>query len=306
MPLPRTTITASQLHRGDVICKIRSVETLAEVHEIHWLSKETAEQIGGQIKVRTSTICPDVDGALRDKEDELLFSKDDPLDVEPYFDPDCHRDCLTEYVVVFAWREANDTAYGKKTDRRKICSVLATDRDAAESLARAKLKLTPMFDGTTDRSGWDHESTQRYDVDAPIVLEIYKPKPGDIESGLIVFSRYRRIGEVFEDLAEALRKNDMIDEYMSGCEAWSATGGLTMASPWPADVRWICAYPVTGGSEGHYVHIGVILDGEERKAEGGQWIYGPRKEIALFLVKTFQGWSHACAIANAAARLLGA
>jgi len=61
--------------------------------------------------------------------------------------------------------------------------------------------------------------------------------------------------------------------------------------PWPA-YRRIAAFPITGGSEGHYVHLG-ILDADNRFT-------------CIGLAKTFQGWDHACWISATAARLLRA
>jgi len=61
----------------------------------------------------------------------------------------------------------------------------------------------------------------------------------------------------------------------------------------PADFRWVACYPVTGGSEGHYIHVDLILnDGTTR------W--------PMFAGKTFLGWAKACEIANFCAKELGA
>lgn len=61
----------------------------------------------------------------------------------------------------------------------------------------------------------------------------------------------------------------------------------------PVDFRWVACYPVTGGSEGHYIHVDLILkDGTTR--------------LPLFLGKTFLGWAKACEIANFCAEALAA
>lgn len=58
--------------------------------------------------------------------------------------------------------------------------------------------------------------------------------------------------------------------------------------------RWIAVYPVTGSSEGHYIHVDLIhqTDREEFRTP-------------LFLVKTFMGHAAAVAVAAELSRLLG-
>jgi len=58
--------------------------------------------------------------------------------------------------------------------------------------------------------------------------------------------------------------------------------------------RWIACYPVTGGSEGHYVHVDAILQ-----------LQGQSRIVPLFLIKTFAGHAAARQIADACARILG-
>ncbi len=67
---------------------------------------------------------------------------------------------------------------------------------------------------------------------------------------------------------------------------------------WPERYRWIACYAVTGNSEGHYIHIDVMLDGVGMDNRHTAHMVG--------LCKTFQGWEHACQIANAAGRILQA
>ncbi len=98
---------------------------------------------------------------------------------------------------------------------------------------------------------------------------------------------------------------------------------------WPKDYSRVVVFPVTGGSEGHYIHIAVIapIDPEAiQKALNavrldssplaktvdrhlGEFFLFLRRHQGiqdLALAKTFRGWGHACRIANAAATLLGA
>lgn len=51
--------------------------------------------------------------------------------------------------------------------------------------------------------------------------------------------------------------------------------------------RWIACYAVTGGSEGHYVHVDRIWDPDDYN----------RQLEHLITIKTFGGYDEACAIA---------
>jgi len=62
--------------------------------------------------------------------------------------------------------------------------------------------------------------------------------------------------------------------------------------------RWIACYAVTGGSEGHYVHVDRIW---ARDAYKGELVHEP-----LFLAKTFGGYARACQIAALLGERLGA
>lgn len=66
----------------------------------------------------------------------------------------------------------------------------------------------------------------------------------------------------------------------------------------PDHYRWIACFPVTGGSEGYYMHLEVFTQGIGigGKVEGVQHIA---------LAKTWT-WDNACAVCNATAKLLGA
>lgn len=97
------------------------------------------------------------------------------------------------------------------------------------------------------------------------------------------------VSEVFEYVKERLLKDyatgheeygGIIDEYFS-CSA----DGL-----WPYRSRWIAVYAVTGGSEGHYVHVDSLDN------EGGREL--------LFLARTFRGYDHAMEIAKALGKIL--
>src|SRR5262249_40066126 len=53
-----------------------------------------------------------------------------------------------------------------------------------------------------------------------------------------------------------------IDEYFHGPDRLDRNGGERV----PKDWRWLACYPVTGGSEGHYVHVEFASEVEEVSA----------------------------------------
>ena len=63
----------------------------------------------------------------------------------------------------------------------------------------------------------------------------------------------------------------------------------------PHNWNWIACYPVSGTSEGHYVHCDFIVD----RADG-------RQLVRLALGKTFRGMEHAAEMAKRCAIFLGA
>lgn len=62
--------------------------------------------------------------------------------------------------------------------------------------------------------------------------------------------------------------------------------------------RWIACYAVTGGSEGHYVHIDRLYLEKEYDRE--------YQREPIMLIKTFGGYAQACAIAALIGERLGA
>lgn len=58
--------------------------------------------------------------------------------------------------------------------------------------------------------------------------------------------------------------------------------------------RWICVFPVTGGNEGHYIHVDLIWQHEAREGR-----------VPLFLLKTFGGHAEAIQLAGLLCRVLG-
>jgi hypothetical protein len=104
--------------------------------------------------------------------------------------------------------------------------------------------------------------------------------------GYIIETIPATINNVYEYLKKSLPK-DMIDEYFSCMSEYKKKGD----QPFPQDYDWIACYAVTGGSEGHYVHVDIIKDGT--------------REL-LYLAKTFMGYDHACEIAAHLGKMLNA
>lgn len=100
----------------------------------------------------------------------------------------------------------------------------------------------------------------------------------------------RTIRDVYNDVCEGLGKTRYST---AGMDYFSMDMG-TEDQPFPDNYHWIACFPVTGGSEGHYIHVDMIcsdMNGEHRKS--------------LFLGKTFLGLGHAIEIAGKLARLMG-
>ena len=115
-------------------------------------------------------------------------------------------------------------------------------------------------------------------------------KQGD--DGYLHHERTKTLQEVCDHLNSELKKQDLDpDEYgMDILLGYSRKGELIP----PHD--WIVCYAVTGGSEGHYIHVDAV----SRQPGLGQ----PGKRYALFLGKSFQGMEFAYRVAKACADIL--
>jgi len=85
----------------------------------------------------------------------------------------------------------------------------------------------------------------------------------------------------------------LVDEYFSMMEP-TRQGGDVVIPP----IERPCAFPVVGGNEGHYIHVGGVAAASR---EDG------REEATFHLLalgKTFQGWAHAVRMANRLSSLL--
>jgi hypothetical protein len=184
---------------------------------------------------------------------------------------------------------------------------------------------------TSEFKNLNERGTER-PPDEPVPLEVWHyvidPATGK-ETGYVRRDRMRTYGEVFNDLNRHMdtvhcslwcgydvprretygyshdwvddkcpkcgdgELESFIDEYLS-CMAPYTDIGKKETLPVPK-FCWPCAWPVVGGSEGHYVHIGGVTRGKGQNA-------ATYHDLAL--AKTFQGWDHALRIANRASSLL--
>ena len=96
--------------------------------------------------------------------------------------------------------------------------------------------------------------------------------------------------DVCRKLRAVLDEGDLIDEYFS-------VSGMVEQPFWTlvGSYRWIACYAVTGGSEGHYIHVDLV-QGYDHDWSG--------KALHLITGKTFLGLEHARRIANRCAELL--
>lgn len=98
------------------------------------------------------------------------------------------------------------------------------------------------------------------------------------------------VAEVCRRLRVVLDAEELIDRY------FSVSGSPDQPfQELLQQYRWIACYAVTGGSEGHYIHVDLVA-GYDTDWTG--------KTLHLITGKTFLGLAHAHKIANRCAELL--
>jgi hypothetical protein len=112
------------------------------------------------------------------------------------------------------------------------------------------------------------------------------------ETGQIKRIHGRLAREVVTDLEYEMRKILVEAEYVSVGLSFRPQYHLAFRSERIPPHIWVACYVVTGANEGHYVHIDLIMDRNER--------------LTLCTIKTFMGDDHAWTIARQAAELLEA
>lgn len=119
-------------------------------------------------------------------------------------------------------------------------------------------------------------------VEAWIEPMEWEPVPG--EPGTSRVRRWKTVDEVFTELRAKLPEG-FVDEY------FSVSHDHRGEREWPHPMRRLVVFPVTGGSEGHYIHVEAHMQDGTR--------------LCLMLLKTFEGWEGAWSKAKLMAELLG-
>lgn len=166
--------------------------------------------------------------------------------------------------------------------RGSICGIERCEKKASYSLLRDDPKY-----GVVDlRSRFAVLGKISHPRILSIDFDFYEPipeKPGYVRS-----TGRKTIGEVYEELCARLKAQRLYpDEYFS-LEKYD----IKKEAPFPNGR--LCCFAVTGGSEGHYIHLEIIDYDDDSK----------RKHLVLG--KTFNGMDFAYEVAKACAKHLGA
>lgn len=135
-------------------------------------------------------------------------------------------------------------------------------------------------------------------------IEIERWVPNPERPGYLKYAGNRTKREVFTELKDRLEQDGLSpDEY------FLISGDLSIVDngkePFPEGYRWIACYPVTGRSEGHYIHVDVMVS-HERHRDPFSLPETYEERNLVFLGKTFKGFDFAARVAAACAKHLGA
>jgi hypothetical protein len=84
----------------------------------------------------------------------------------------------------------------------------------------------------------------------------------EVVFGLCVNITPKTIGEVYRAVYAELKQQRFLPD--EGFHLWDRKDE---DAPFPLNARWIAAYAVTGGSEGHWVHVGAVFQPEGLETE---------------------------------------
>ena len=166
-------------------------------------------------------------------------------------------------------KKENESAY----DHYNRLKYRVSDADLSAVFGPGEAKPEAFgFSGTINTEYW-----------APLV------RLSDGEStGFTVRTGGRKLLAIAKEVFEGVQF--MVDEYFH-LVTHKAENTMDPNAEWPDDVHCIAVFPVTGGSEGHYIHVELLRAGDKR---------------TLFMLgKTFQGMGHAKAMCSQIIDLLG-
>ena len=115
-------------------------------------------------------------------------------------------------------------------------------------------------------------------------IETWIPNPD--KPNYLILDRRRTIGEVFEDLKQALKEQEVYDDL-----DYFSISGKDADEVFP-DFNWISVFIVRGGSEGFYYHVEAIKGDNRRLLYLGKTLWEKFDKaipIQNVLVKLFQG-----------------
>jgi hypothetical protein len=103
------------------------------------------------------------------------------------------------------------------------------------------------------------------------------------------------VGAAYDLLVAELERLGLFDEL----DYFSTTHGLNKSMRFgdvlPGHYSWIACWAVPGNSEGHYIHVELVGESERWEDKTA----GRKLSRCVFSGKTFQGFPHALAVANA-------
>ena len=137
------------------------------------------------------------------------------------------------------------------------------------------------------------------DSDGTVRLDVWRvvlDSQTGAETGFIEREKGRPVGQIVDDLKRTIRRFSY--EYASLSSHFFHSSVAGHYEGWNIEcpkANRVTVYAVTGGSEGHYVHVDLYVRDEQ---EG-------TKVVPLMLVKTFKGMAAARRIADRLADSLG-